>query len=163
MAEEPKRKFVYRRPEGRLRSIERNLLECDWPDALHKAYHLDTDDLCQFLRNENWPLDRERREDLARLIYRRIHHTGGKGRKAGAIPSPFGVVSQHEAVTFSRVLARESRARNGGRLPLRGNERVLKSVCACYAEDGHHLGFDFDNALRELRRRPKGIKKAPAE
>jgi hypothetical protein len=63
-------------------------------------------------------------------------------------------VSQREAVAFARVLARERRARNGGKLPRGGLVLALKDACTIFAEDGCRLGFDFEDARDELKRRP---------
>jgi hypothetical protein len=155
VAKRRKRKgFVYSpgTPEGRAR----RLAEMEWPDAIHDAHHGRTVKLRKLLLNMNLTLDDEdRRNDLVLLHDRCIHIAPGRGRKPGSIPPPFATVSQREVVASARVQRRKRRAQIGGRLPPGGLERVLTDTCTFYAEElGYRLAFNFDNALRELRRRP---------
>ena len=84
MAEQPKRKFVYRATaQGRKRLRERVLAEWRaelraeraWPDAIHDAYHHKTTKLGDYLLNMNLPLDEDKRRDLVKLHDRRIHRS----------------------------------------------------------------------------------------
>jgi hypothetical protein len=127
-----------------------------WPQALHDAYRHDTTKLSAYLRRRDLDdLDQSKREQLADLIDRHIHHRGGKrGRKPGRIPprDP-DAITDEEIAARARAEMRQMKRRNGGRTLRGAVPKAINTVCQLFADDGYPLsGINMDRVVKLLRR-----------
>jgi hypothetical protein len=138
----------------RYETVEREIREGEFPEAVNKAYKGDTKQLCDYLREADRLRLRVDHAALADLIEWGLQNKR-RGRPRG--PSPVSTARSElhaELVGGARMQLKYMRAQNGGRAPWGAYEVAVKKMAEALAEDGSYRieECDIEAAVQKLRK-----------